>query len=234
MENAVFVVFREGHLSFGSVEILLKSVDPLQLLIRQSSSLPISTTMFALPHLSRSQTARSSLTNKSHEQNEGLINDEAPKENSGGIRTKRPQSWLTWTAAFLAIGFQALTSIYASGTVIASHLHFLYASSSSTIFVLSVLSSFTGLFLSATIASTFEKVQWMLISRQNGLRVSQYLTLQAGTGALGLLTLLLGKGLGWGSSTRGWAAVRLSAIVLGPILGVLIMSKYTLSVLDSE
>ncbi|KAH7128296.1 hypothetical protein B0J11DRAFT_267154 [Dendryphion nanum] len=135
------------------------------------------------------------------------------------------KSWLAWTSAILATTFLVLTSVLASNGSATSHVRFLYTSSSNSIFVLSVLSSFTGIFLSATIAATFEKVQWSLISQQRGLRVSKFLSLQPGTGIPGLLTLLVGRGLSMRSSIRVWVAVRLSAILLVPILSILIMSK---------
>lgn len=136
-------------------------------------------------------------------------------------RAEAPKSWIAWTAALFDVGFLVLTSVYASDVTAASHLRFLYSSSSNTIFVLSVLSSLTGLFLSATIGATFEKIQWLLISRKEGLRLSKFLSLQPGTGVMGLLTLILGKSR---NETRNWAAVRLVAIILVPILSILIMS----------
>jgi uncharacterized integral membrane protein len=131
-------------------------------------------------------------------------------------------SWLAWTAFLFTVGFLILTLVYASSATATSHIRFLYNSSSKTIFVLSVLSSITGLFLTATIAATFERVQWLLISRPNGVRLSRYLSLQPGTGLMGLLVLVFG---GSRAMTKMWAVVRLVALSLVPILSIVIMSN---------
>jgi hypothetical protein len=148
---------------------------------------------------------------------------------------KSPQHWslpksagrqlLAWTSAALTAVFLILTAIYSSHTTAVSHVRFLYSSSSHTIFVLSVLSGLTGLFLAATITSAIEKVQWVLVSRKDGLQLSKYLSLQAGTGVMGLLILTGGVGHSIWSSTRLWSATRLASIILIPALGILIMSK---------
>jgi len=157
--------------------------------------------------------------------------DDAQDNNtsSSDQRTTIPQKqlkrggipWFAWTALLFTIGFMILTLVYASNATAASHIQFLYNSSSKTIFVLSILSSITGLFLTATIAATFERVQWLLISRPNGLRLTRYLTLQPGTGLMGLLTLLFGRSR---AGTKMWAMVRMMAIVLVPISSIVIMS----------
>ena len=134
-------------------------------------------------------------------------------------------AWLAWITAIITTGLLITTSLYASDVRVATSLRLVYSSSSNTIFVLSVLSSLTGLFLAATIAMTFEKVQWLLISRDEGLRLSWFLSWQPGTGVMGLLTLMIGRGLGLTSSTRLWATVRMGAILLVPISGIVIMSE---------
>jgi len=146
-----------------------------------------------------------------------------------------PQHWsflksagrqlLAYTSAVLTTVFLILTAVYGSQTTAVSHVRFLYNSSSHAIFVLSVLSGLTGLFLGTTIASAFEKVQWVLVSRKDGLQLSKYLSLQAGTGVMGLLILTVGGGHSILSSTRLWSATRLASIILVPAIGVLIMSK---------
>lgn len=149
-------------------------------------------------------------------------------------RRKAPKSILAWTAAALTVFFLILTSVYASDVQVTSRFRFLYNSPSNTIFVLSVLSSFTGFFLTATIAATFETVQWLLISRDEGLRASKLLSLEAGTSLIGLLYLTLGRGVSWRSGTRLWAIVRLASIVLVPLVGILIMSEYSAYLLRSS
>lgn len=136
-------------------------------------------------------------------------------------------SWLAWTAFLFTVGFLILTLVYASNATAASRILFLYSSSSTTIFVLSILSSITGLFLTATIAAAFERVQWLLVSRPNGLRLSRYLALQPGTGLMGLLTLVFGKSR---AVTKMWAMARLAALLLVPISSIVIMSTLNLFV----
>ncbi|KAF2269447.1 hypothetical protein CC78DRAFT_604142 [Lojkania enalia] len=156
--------------------------------------------------------------------NQRLIPDTSREAERTTHHVKARISWLSWTSALLTIGFLILTSVYASEAKMTSRVQFLYNSSSNTIFVLSILSILTGFFLAATIATTFEKVLWSLISRPEGLQLSKYLSLQAGTGTMGLLTLLIGRGMGMRGSTRWWAGLRLGAIMLVPILNILIMS----------
>jgi uncharacterized integral membrane protein len=141
------------------------------------------------------------------------------------VKSKCSNQFLAWSSALLTIVFLILTSVYASRVTAPSHLRFLYSCSANTIFVLSILSGLTGLFLAATIASTFERVQWLLISRKGGLLLSRYLSLQAGTGVIGLLTLTVGRGHAWRSTVRLWSAIRLGSLVLVPIMGILIMSE---------
>ena len=134
---------------------------------------------------------------------------------------------LSWTCAGLALVSLVLTALYASQTLVASRIHFLYSSSSHTIFVLSVLSSVTGVFLAATIASTYERLQWLLIVRRGGVRYSQFLGLHAGTGVPGLLALVFGGGHPFLSSIRLWSAIRLLSLALVPVVGILIMSEWS-------
>ena len=132
---------------------------------------------------------------------------------------------LAWTSAVLTFVFLILTAVYSSQLTVASRLRFLYGSSSNTIFILSVLSGLTGIFLAATMAAAFERLQWLLLIRADGLQLSKFLSLQAGTGVPGLLLLTFGKGHPITTSTRLWSAGRLLAITLVPALGILIMSK---------
>lgn len=130
---------------------------------------------------------------------------------------------LTWTFALLALSFMALTVAYASKDNFFSKMPFVYSSSSNTIFVLVLLTHITGSFLSGTIASTLDLILWLLVSRDGGIRFSNFLALAPGTGIAGLL--LLARGWPVGASARSWGIFRLIAITLPSILGVLIMSK---------
>lgn len=133
---------------------------------------------------------------------------------------------LAWISAMLTLVFLIMTAVYAVQATVASRIRFVYASSSNTMFVLSVLSGMTGLFLAATIAAAFERLQWLLVARKEGLQLTKFLGLQTGTGLNGLFVLMAGGGHPILTTTRLWAAVRLGSIILVPILGMVIMSKW--------
>lgn len=130
-----------------------------------------------------------------------------------------------WIVAGLTTILLIMTAVYASQAMVVYRMRFLYSSSSNTIFVLSLLSGLTGFFLAATIAVTFERLQWLLISRRDGFQFTKLLSLHAGTGIPGLLLLATGRGLPLPSTTRLWSAGRLASIILVPVLGILVMSE---------
>ncbi|KAF2661767.1 hypothetical protein K491DRAFT_385636 [Lophiostoma macrostomum CBS 122681] len=138
------------------------------------------------------------------------------------------QTVLGWSSAILALVFFALTLSYATEKTRLSYLTFIHASSANTILVLRVLSEAAGVFLAATIYSTFEVVQWVLISRPDGIQLPQFLALQSSTGPLGLLVLAFGKGLPtsqWPMTPRIMSLIRLIAELTVPVLGILVMSN---------
>jgi hypothetical protein len=157
--------------------------------------------------------------------NEEIVDSAPASPQHRSLPRSAGRQLLAWALAVLTAVFLILTAVYGSQTTAVSHVRFLYNSSSHAIFVLSVLSGLTSLFLGTTIGSAFEKVQWVLVSRKDGLRLSKYLSLQAGTGVMGLLILTVGGGHSILSSTRLWSATRLASIILIPAIGVLIMSK---------
>jgi hypothetical protein len=134
------------------------------------------------------------------------------------------QIWLYVLAAIIAVGLLVTTSIYASEAGFSGGMRFVYSSSSHTIFVLSVLSGITGLLISAAIEGSIERLQWLLVVRGNGLNLAKFLSLHAGTGPMGLLSLLFGRGYPVLSTTRAWSTFRLVSMTLVPVLGILIMS----------
>lgn len=108
-----------------------------------------------------------------------------------------------------------------------SRVEFVHSSGSNTILILRILSEAAGVFLAGSIYSTFEVVQWVLISRPDGIKIPQFLALQSSTGLLGLIILALGRGLPpsqWPMTPRLLALLRLIAGLTIPVLGVLIMS----------
>ncbi|KAF2760538.1 hypothetical protein EJ05DRAFT_509064 [Pseudovirgaria hyperparasitica] len=148
-------------------------------------------------------------------------------------RTRNPQAqllrWvsLSWISSILALVFLALTSIYASSNSFMSKISFIGSSPSNTILVLRVLSEIAGVTLAAAIAGAFEKLQFILVTRRHhttGFRLTDYLALEAGTGMSGLLAIMVSYGVKH-AVTRGWSLLRITAIVMVPILNVLIMSN---------
>lgn len=133
----------------------------------------------------------------------------------------------TWLSLLLALFFLIMTVVYASDSDLASGLRYVNSSSSHTLFVLRVLSELTGLFLISTINATFERIQWLLVSRKDGLHFPKFLALNAGTGVLGILTILCGRCI-TGITPRLCSAVRLISVIITPILGVLILSRQTI------
>jgi hypothetical protein len=123
----------------------------------------------------------------------------------------------------------ALTIAYASKDNLFSKIPFVYSSSSNTIFVLVLLAHITGSFLFATLASTLDLILWLLVARDAGVPFANFLALAPGTGFAGLLLLALGWHVG--VSAKFWGILRLVAIMLPSILGVLVMSKLHHSIL---
>jgi hypothetical protein len=134
------------------------------------------------------------------------------------------QVWLYIICALATIALLVITAVYSSESSLLIGTRFVYSSSSHTIFVLSILSGVTGLLLAATIEGSIERLQWLLIVRENGLNLAKFLSLHAGTGPMGLLSLIFGRGFSLSSSTRLWSTTRLLSMLLVPVLGILIMS----------
>lgn len=158
----------------------------------------------------------------------GMESSSSGKASRSSGRIKKVRSTehvpMAWLLALLTLILLALTTLYAAQTTFKFKTRMAFASRSHAIFILRALSELTGLSLAATIAATFERVQWLRVVRKDGVRLADYLALQAGTGMMGLLALTAGGGV-LHVTTRVLSAVRLVSIVLIPVLGVLIMSK---------
>jgi hypothetical protein len=138
------------------------------------------------------------------------------------------QTILAWSSTILATAFFLMTVAYATRSAHSSNVSFVHASQSNTILVLRILSEAHGIFLAGSVYSTFEVVQWVLISRPEGIRLPQFLALQSSTGPLGLLTIVFGQGLPmgeWTMAPRLTSLLRMVAQAVVPLTGVLIMSK---------
>ncbi|KAF2727751.1 hypothetical protein EJ04DRAFT_581808 [Polyplosphaeria fusca] len=131
-----------------------------------------------------------------------------------------------WLSACLALALVILTSVYASRSDLLDGRRIIGRSPSDVLLVLRVLSELAGLLLAATIAGTFEEIQWMLVKRNGdhpGMAFTDYLGLQPGTGVCGLFRLAFGGRIPKLSS-RIWSAVKLISMVVVPLLNVVIMS----------
>ncbi|KAF2478336.1 uncharacterized protein BDR25DRAFT_348589 [Lindgomyces ingoldianus] len=140
------------------------------------------------------------------------------------------QTNLAWISAILALSFFSMTVSYATEKSKFTSVKFVHSSRSNTILVLRVLSEITSVFLGATIYSTFEVVQWLLISRPDGIRFPQFLALQSSTSQLGLICLVFGRGLPanqWPMKPRVMSLIRLVAEVSIPVIAVLIMITHS-------
>jgi hypothetical protein len=139
------------------------------------------------------------------------------------------QTILAWSSTILATAFFLMTVAYATRTARMSSTSFVHASQSNTILVLRILSEAHGVFLAGSVYSVFEVVQWVLISRPEGIQLPQFLALQSSTGPLGLLAIVSGQGLStgeWPMKPRVMGLLRLVAQAIVPLTGVLIMSKH--------
>jgi hypothetical protein len=96
-------------------------------------------------------------------------------------------------------------------------------SETSAIRALSFLSILTNILLAATIHAAFEKLTHWLVARY-GLNYFRYLALQVNTAVSGRLKIILWRD-GRRVMARVWSALRLTAMVVPPLLNFLIMSK---------
>ncbi|OAP58486.1 hypothetical protein AYL99_07576 [Fonsecaea erecta] len=135
---------------------------------------------------------------------------------------KRRGIAIAWVPACFTVILLALTALYAIRPSLWKS-DFINSSPSNAIFVLRALSEVTAFLLAITVASSFELLQWLLTVREGGIPLTEYLCLQEGTGILGLIKLTAEARSS--ARTRLWGGLRLLAVVLLPILGVLIMSE---------
>ncbi|KIW89243.1 uncharacterized protein Z519_10096 [Cladophialophora bantiana CBS 173.52] len=137
-------------------------------------------------------------------------------------KKKKTPILVAWVPACLTAILLALTALYAIRPDLWKS-HFINSSPGNAIFVLRALSEATGFLLAITVASAFELVQWLLTVRTGGIPFTEFLCLQEGTGILGLMQLTAGAKSR--ARTRFWGGLRLLALVLLPVLGVVIMSE---------
>jgi hypothetical protein len=134
------------------------------------------------------------------------------------------RQWPTILCALCSVFLLAFTAIYASDGVFSSSVRFVSPASSRVIFILSALSGLQGFSLAATIQGTIESLRWVLISRPGGIALLLFLGLDPATGTTGLLRLVFNRKSSFLGRERFATLMRLTASILIPILGVLVMS----------
>ncbi|OQV00399.1 hypothetical protein CLAIMM_05896 [Cladophialophora immunda] len=145
-----------------------------------------------------------------------------PSASGKSSMRKRREIAIGWVPACLAVIMLALTALYAIRPDLWKS-DFINSSPSNAIFVLRALSEVTAFLLAITVASAFELLQWLLTVREGGIPLTEFLCLQEGTGILGLIQLTAEAKAR--ARTRLWGSLRILAVVLLPVLGVLIMSE---------
>ena len=130
---------------------------------------------------------------------------------------------LSWLLMFFTIVLFILTVYYALRPILGSHASWVGSAPSHAILLLRILSEGAGLFFAATVASSTETLQWLLVSRRKGVNLPTLLGLQPGTGVVGLLSIMVSPKIEFGG--RSWSFARLCLIAVVPVLGVVIMSK---------
>lgn len=114
---------------------------------------------------------------------------------------------LTWLLLLLTALVFIFTVYYAFDTTILIRSSLVSLSPTNTILVIRVLSGVTGFLMIALVTSASERINWMLVARVNGLRMSDFLSLSATTDQLGLLAIVFSRARDL-SSSRGWASFR--------------------------
>lgn len=142
--------------------------------------------------------------------------DRAPKSQqhnrSQALQNKSP----AWLSVFLTIILLLSTLLQYSKLPIKSRMYVLYSLSSMNLFILSIVSGFTDVFLAASMTASIENDKGTLISLNNGLRISRFLALQPSTRLVGLLQWAMGSHCPWASTTWIWFWIRIINLVLIP------------------
>ncbi len=133
-----------------------------------------------------------------------------------------------WALIALTTGLLLLTCLQARASTLTRNLPLVNQSRSYSILVLRALSELAGVSLAATVATTLERIKWMLIwqSGEGGkTQFIEFLALQEQTTILGLFSLAAGLAVP-SLRARLWSVVRLATMVFIPIVGILIMSEF--------
>ncbi|PGH18383.1 hypothetical protein AJ79_00450 [Helicocarpus griseus UAMH5409] len=163
----------------------------------------------------------------------------APTRPTLGSNSAASRISISWLSATAALALLILTATYASGSDFITKYRLIGRSPSNVLLIIRVLSELSGLMLIACINASLEKVQWMLVTReqggddvsednekddrsQKGVCFLDYLSLHQGTGVLGLLKILFFRVPIL--SARAWSAIRILSLLIVPLLNVVIMA----------
>lgn len=96
----------------------------------------------------------------------------------------------TWLAAGFSIALFVLTVLYAFSTTSLLRFHLSSISATNTVFVLRILSEATAFCMIGMIDGALERLQWMLLSTETGIKFLDYVALNQGTAKWGLINLI--------------------------------------------
>lgn len=148
----------------------------------------------------------------------------------------------TWLLILVTACLASLTALQARGSLVTRNLYVVSQSRSYSIFFLRVFSELAGLSLAATLSATLEKLKWALVagnghdgggnrnkaheflsSSSSSSSFLDFLALDEGTSLWGLLKLVFAQSK---KTTKLWSVVRLVALAVVPVSGILIMSLF--------
>lgn len=177
--------------------------------------------------MTTSQYAAASATEKTPdiELEEQSTDAQATKTSRLGFLGPCRQIPMAWTCLLLATALFILTSLFANNSAILMNVRAVSGSTTRPISILRLLSGITDALLFASCSAAFERLQWVLVSRRQGISAAGFLSLSASTGLMGLLVLAFDSN-GRDKTARSFAFLRLMTIVLCPALGIILMSEH--------
>jgi hypothetical protein len=151
---------------------------------------------------------------------------------------RAPQPWtkrilahriLPCVTLILSIVLFILTLLYAWHPEYLSRKKIFGGSPSQALQVLNVLSQIANFFLGVSIGQCWDIVRGMLIAREKGHCFMDNLALQPGTGLDGQLEIIrFGR-----NRARAWSVLKLLSMLIIPILGILILRRFSKSLVAS-
>lgn len=145
------------------------------------------------------------------------------------IRHVLRESLDSWLLLLTTVVFFALTLLYATNTIPLQDYHTASSSRSRAVALLNILSQITGFFLAAIMTIAIDTTRWLLMSRGEGLMLSDFLGMQSNASPWALLTLICGRGTR--ITARGWSLLRLLATLLVPLLSIVLLRMWFLGLI---